>query len=112
MLVAASGAQTYSAITSFDGPDGSYAFETPLVDNLGNVFGTTDSGGASGNCGVVYELVNNGGGSYTNKTLYRFTCGDNEDYPGGGVVMDSAGNLYTRIAQVAVHTLPGWSTNW
>ena len=43
---------------------------------------------------MVYELVNNGGGSYTNKTVYRFTCGDNEDYPGGGVVMDSAGNLY------------------
>jgi uncharacterized repeat protein (TIGR03803 family) len=43
---------------------------------------------------VVYELVNNGGGSYTHETLYDFTCSDDGGNPFGGVVMDSGGNLY------------------
>jgi uncharacterized repeat protein (TIGR03803 family) len=94
VLVAAARAQTYSVLTSFDNTNGSYVFATPLIDSLGNVFGTTESGGSPDNCGVVYELVNNGGGSYTNTTLYNFTCGDDGGAPKGGVVMDSAGNLY------------------
>jgi len=92
-LVSAARAQTYSILTSFDSSNGSNVFATPLIDTLGNVFGTTQNGG-SGNCGVLYELVNNGEGSYTNRTLHNFTCGDDGREPYGGVVMDSAGNLY------------------
>ena len=93
VLVTAAGAQSYSVLTSFDNTNGSDAFSTPFIDSLGNVFGTTQNGG-SANCGVVYELVDDGGGSYTNTTLYNFTCGDDGGWPAGGVVMDSAGNLY------------------
>jgi uncharacterized repeat protein (TIGR03803 family) len=92
VLVAAAGAQTYSVLTSFDDTDGTSPDATPLIDSLGNVFSTTPD--SSGNCGVVYELENNGGGSYTNETLYNFTCGQDGAHPFGGLVMDSAGNLY------------------
>jgi uncharacterized repeat protein (TIGR03803 family) len=90
VLVAAAGAQSYSVLTTVGGTP----YATPLIDSSGNVFGTTPSGGAEFDCGVVYELVNNGGGSYTNNTLYTFTCENDGGDPLGGVVMDSAGNLY------------------
>jgi uncharacterized repeat protein (TIGR03803 family) len=93
VLVAAAGAQTYSVLTNFDGTNGGAVYATPLIDGSGNIFGTTQEGG-SGNCGVVYELVSDGVGGYTNKTLYSFTCGDDGADPYGGVVMDSEGNLY------------------
>lgn len=93
VFVGAAGAQNYSILTSFDETDGWNASATPLIDSLGNVFGTTTYGGSSG-CGVVYELANNGGGSYTNNDLYNFTCYDDGRAPLGGVAMDSAGNLY------------------
>jgi uncharacterized repeat protein (TIGR03803 family) len=99
VLAAAAGAQTYSVLTSFDGTNGSAPFATPLIDSLGNVFGTTVRGGGSANCGVVYELVNNGAGSYTNHILHNFTCGDDEGYPYGSVLMDSAGNIYGTTHQ-------------
>jgi uncharacterized repeat protein (TIGR03803 family) len=91
VLVAAAGAQTYSILGSF-GIDGADVFATPLIDNLGNVFGTTEGGGTG--CGSVYELENNGGGGYTNETLHNFTCGADGRNPYGGVVMDSQGNLF------------------
>jgi uncharacterized repeat protein (TIGR03803 family) len=78
-------------------------FATPLIDNLGNVFGTAENGG-SGKCGVVYELVNNGGGSYTNLTLHNFTGGNDGCEPYGGVVMDSAGNLYGTTFEGGANT--------
>jgi uncharacterized repeat protein (TIGR03803 family) len=94
VLVAAARAQTYSIPASFDGTNGQYPTATPLIDSLGNIFGTTEKRRGSDNCGAVYELVNNGGGSYTNKTLYKFPGNDDGCAPSSGLVMDSAGNLY------------------
>ena len=102
VMVAAATSQTYSVLSSFDNTDGDNVSATPLIDSLGNVFGVTQLGG-SANCGVVYELVSEGGGSYTNETLYEFTCGDDGGYPNGGVVMDSAGNLYGAAADFGTH---------
>jgi uncharacterized repeat protein (TIGR03803 family) len=87
-------AQSYSLLASFNNIDGSNPVGDPLIDSSGNVFGTTQTGGAAG-CGVIYELVNNGGGSYTNTTLYNFAGGGKDGCnPYGGLVMDSSGNLY------------------
>jgi uncharacterized repeat protein (TIGR03803 family) len=90
VLVAAAEAQTYSVLASFD--DG-YLSATPYIDSSGNVFGTTTSDPSYG-CGLVYELVKNGSNSYTDESVYNFRCGDDGGVPEGGVVMDSAGNLY------------------
>jgi hypothetical protein len=58
-----------------------------------NLYGVTVSGGVGGN-GTIFELVFNGPGEYTLKTLYDF-AGSTDGYgPGVGLIKDSAGNLY------------------
>ncbi len=64
---------------------------TPMLDSVGNVYGTTMLGGKN-NMGVVYKLTKGGQVKYTEKVLYSF--GANGTQPNGGVVMDSTGNLY------------------
>lgn len=64
---------------------------TPLLDSAGNIYGTTTSGGKNNN-GVIYKLTKGSTGKYTERVLYSF--GSNGTQPYGGIVMDSAGNLY------------------
>jgi hypothetical protein len=94
LFAAGAGAQaTFTSLYQFSGTDGSQPSGTLIADGNGNLFGTTQSGGAF-NAGAVYELVNDGNGSYTEKTLYSFTGASDGDTPVAGVVMDSAGNLF------------------
>jgi uncharacterized repeat protein (TIGR03803 family) len=64
-----------------------------LMDADGNFFGTNSQGGTN-NGGTIFELIPNGPGGFTYKTLYE--CSRNFDctLPVGSLVMDSAGNLY------------------
>lgn len=64
---------------------------TPYLDSTGNIYGTTVTGGKN-NLGVVYKLVKGSTGKYTEKILYSF--GGNGTMPYGGVVVDSALNVY------------------
>ena len=59
-----------------------------VLDNKGNLYGTTVEGGAS-NRGTVYEITAAG----TEEVLYSFTGGTDGQFP-GNLVMDSQGNLY------------------
>jgi len=69
--------------------------ETPWAgvtfDRVGNLYGTTVLGGIG--YGTVYELTPSGSG-WSYQTLYEFRGSDDGFYPEGGVVFDSAGNLY------------------
>ncbi len=103
LLVTGAWAQSYLILASFSNTNGSAPVGDPLVDSSGNVFGTTETGGTS-QCGVIYELVNNGGGSYTNTTLYNFAGGTKDGCdPYGGLLMDSSGNLYGVTALDGAH---------
>ena len=63
-------------------------------DAAGNLYGTTADGGANAG-GTVFELSPLAGGGWAEKTLFRFSPIENYSYsPLGGVVPDSAGNLY------------------
>src|SRR5208283_4617138 len=62
-------ASTPNTLASFDGINGAYPGAGLTADAAGDFFGTTNQGGAPGNAGTVFELVNNGGGSYTLATL-------------------------------------------
>ena len=73
-----------------DGGDPGYSNVT--FDNVGNLYGTTASGGANG-YGVVFELSPAGAG-WTETVLYSFTGGMDSAYPTSGVIFDRAGNLY------------------
>jgi len=57
------------------------------IDSSGNLYGTTDEGGADGN-GTVWELAK---GSSTVTTLYSFVT---SNVTPKGIAIDSSGNLY------------------
>jgi uncharacterized repeat protein (TIGR03803 family) len=60
-----------------------------ILDAKGNLYGTTESGGASFN-GTVFEVAPNG----TETVLYNFTGQADGGGPAAGLVRDSAGNFY------------------
>ena len=71
------------------GIDGSNPRAGVIRYSAGNLYGTTQNGGESGN-GAVYKL--DAAGNET--VLYSFTGGADGSKPWAGVVRDSAGNLY------------------
>ena len=75
------------------GADGSGPTGVLVQDKSGNLYGTTIGGGVqagSSGFGVVYKLDPSG----HETVLYSFTGGADGGYPTGGVIRDSAGNLY------------------
>jgi uncharacterized repeat protein (TIGR03803 family) len=79
-----------TVLYSFSGSaDGGSPFGSLIRDAAGNLYGTTNGGGAS-NAGVVFKLDPSGHES----VLYTFSGGADGGYPLGGLVRDSAGNFY------------------
>ncbi len=74
--------------------DGIHPLGGVIFDAAGNLYGTTQYGGAYGE-GTVFELTPTGGGIWTEETLVSFfplrMGGTN---PTGGLTLDAAGNLY------------------
>ena len=85
--VNASGHQTV-LYTFTGGADGSDPYAGVIADPEGNLYGTTQSGGAA-NAGVVYKVDTAG----HETVLYSFIYPDGFA-PYAGVIRDSAGNLY------------------
>ena len=71
------------------GADGGSPFGSLLRDSAGNLYGTTNGGGAS-DAGVVFKIEPSGHES----VLYTFTGGADGGYPLGGLVRDEKGNFY------------------
>jgi uncharacterized repeat protein (TIGR03803 family) len=69
-------------------PKGSFPFAGVIRDSAGNLYGTTNHGGAA-NAGVVYKEDTAG----RQTVLYSFRGGADGSYP-SGVIGDSAGNFY------------------
>jgi len=88
-----------TVLHSFTGsPDGAYpSTAAVLLDNSGNIYGTTSSGGTYGN-GTVFELSPSGSGWQEN-ILYNFTGGADGLGPLAGVIQDAAGNLYGNTGE-------------
>jgi uncharacterized repeat protein (TIGR03803 family) len=85
---------TVTALHQFLGRPSDGAFPeigSMAMDSAGNLYGTTWSGGLYQE-GIVYELSPTPNG-WTMSVLYNFS-GPDGSYPEGGVVLDSAGNLY------------------
>lgn len=86
-LAPSGGGWTYTSLYTFtNGADGGNPISDVVVDQAGNIYGTTTNGGA--HLGVVWELSPSGGG-------WNFTAIDSPDCcligsPG----RDAAGNLY------------------
>jgi uncharacterized repeat protein (TIGR03803 family) len=73
--------------------DGQYPIASLAQDAKGNFYGTTELGGVL-NDGTVFELDEKG----TQTVLFSFPGGKGGAYPFGGVVLDSAGNMYGTTA--------------
>jgi uncharacterized repeat protein (TIGR03803 family) len=90
--VTAAGQETvlHSFTGGFDGrsPSGGV-----IRDAAGNLYGTTEYGG-TGNAGTVYKLD----AAAQETVLYTFSGGVDGFFPQGGVIRDTAGNLYGTTA--------------
>ena len=89
----ADGNWTRTILHNFSGLDGATPFTSLTIDQAGNLYGTTPFGGASGGYGVVFQLVPNSNGTWTENVLHSFN-GTDGYLPAGGVIFDQAGNLY------------------
>ena len=92
---AAGGTWIETVLYSFlaNGIDGYYPTAGLILDAVGNLYGTTDNGGAF--YGTVFQLSPSASGSWTETQLYVFNLnGGDGTYPFGGLVFDATGNLY------------------
>lgn len=106
MLTASALAQDSEIVlhTFTGGSDGALAGSHLVSDSAGNLYGTTEAGGSNSTscevytglpgCGVVFKLTRAEDGSWNERILHTFTGDSDGGVPVGGVVLDSAGNLY------------------
>jgi len=86
------GTWTETVLYSFRGGiDAASPNSSLTFDSAGNLWGTA-LGGASDK-GTLFELTYNGN-SWTERVVHTFVGGEDGSLPYGGVVLDTAGNLY------------------
>jgi uncharacterized repeat protein (TIGR03803 family) len=99
----ASGTWRTRVLHSFTGAnsDGEYPNSVLTMDAAGNLYGTTEAGGAKlqncqvmtdKGCGTVFELSLSGT-TWKETVLHSFSGGTDGGFP-GGVILDTSGNLY------------------
>ena len=83
---------------AFGDPDAMYPGHNVVLDSAGNLYGTTDEGGAYSE-GTVFQLVPSGSG-WSEKILASFGAPESGTggYPVAGLIMDGAGNFYGGTA--------------
>jgi uncharacterized repeat protein (TIGR03803 family) len=87
-------AQTFTVLHNFtSSPDGGYPYGGLVRDESGNLYGTTETGGAL-DAGTVFKVDKAG----KETVLYSFQGGSDGANPFAGVVRDSQGNLYGTTA--------------
>jgi uncharacterized repeat protein (TIGR03803 family) len=80
--------------------DGYQPSASLVIDKLGNLYGTTASGGTGTNCGegcgTVFELSPQSGGGWSFSTVHTFNNDGTDGYRPlyGALVFDAKGNLY------------------
>lgn len=87
---------TLTTLHSFNATDGVSPYGSLLLASNGNFYGTATEGGScisAGGCGTIFTMTPSG----TFTTLYNFclqtNCPDGQ-FPGGGLIEGSDGNIY------------------
>jgi uncharacterized repeat protein (TIGR03803 family) len=91
------GASTFKVLYKFTGGADGGTPNGLIIDKLGNLYGTTSAGGASGK-GTVFKLEPLQDGTWKETVLHSFS-GRNGAAPAAGLVSDASGNLYGTTAQ-------------
>jgi len=98
--------------------DGAYPQAGLILDNAGNLYGTTSGGGAY-NEGTVFELMRRAGGHWTERILHSFKGGADGSHPSANLIFDAGGNLYGTTYAGGVHAsgtvfelTPDATTGW
>lgn len=90
----AGGNWTKTVIYNFTGgADGTHPMGNLVFDDVGNLYGTTEEGGA-GHVGTVFKLSPSQGETWTETVIYAFAQGAGGYSPFTGVTFDREGNLY------------------
>ena len=102
------GGWTEMVLHSFSGADGGYLEAGLIFGAGGNLYGTTEIGGAN-NAGTVFELTPTAGGGWTENVLYSFHNNGTDGFaPIAGLVLDAAGNLYGTTALGGTYDCAGF----
>ncbi|MBZ5597924.1 MAG: hypothetical protein LAN83_06345 [Acidobacteriia bacterium] len=89
------GSWTHVLLYEFtDGVDGSAPESRLTFDSEGNLYGTASRGGLGYGNGTIFKLAPNPDGSWTYTLIYSFNNRSDGFSPIGGLVFDTAGNLY------------------
>jgi len=102
---AAGGAWTETVLHNFadNGTDGFLPVSGLIFDASGNLYGTTNGGGAYA-FGIAFELTPAAGGSWTETVVHNFDAdGTDGSTPAAGLISDTTGNLYGTTAQGGAH---------
>jgi len=65
---------TKTTLHNFAGGSDGKSPSSALIADSGNLFGTTQAGGAH-SCGTIFKLHPTGGGAYSESVLHSFSCG-------------------------------------
>jgi uncharacterized repeat protein (TIGR03803 family) len=117
------GAPKYKVLHAFTGgSDGGGLWGSLLLDQYGNIYGTTASGGPKGKGGTVFKLSRQTNGTWTQTVLYSFCSLPGCKDGGGstaGLIFDGAGHLYgttrsggTRVYGTAFELIPQSGGTW
>ena len=85
-------ASTPTTLASFNVDDGSEPLAGLLADSNGDLFGTTENGGAVGFDGIVFEVAKTAAG-YASTPVTVADTGDGS-FPKGSLIADSNGDLF------------------
>jgi len=113
---------TEKVIYSFTGlADGGFPQSGLAIDSKGNLYGTTQNGGAGTpcSCGTVFELSPGSNGTWTESVLHSFGATGDGTSPFSQPVFDSKGNLYgttvsggTNFQGTVYELSPGTNGTW
>ena len=84
---------TLSTLVSFNGSDGDYPYAGLIADANGDLFGTTNSGGAD-NDGTVFEIAKTSTGYASALTTLVGFDGSDGQWPEAGLIADAQGDLF------------------
>jgi uncharacterized repeat protein (TIGR03803 family) len=108
----AGGGWTLTVLHNFENHDGANPYGPMVIDNLGNLYGTTSEGGAAGH-GVAFLLAPASTG-WQETVLHDFSDGLDGGAPFGGITLDPNGHLYGTALIGGTSSLYGtaFSLSW